>query len=55
MMFTTPEAENTEIPAWKALDTVVRQWAVLSGFEKDQAFYDKLRQISQITRPKWQD
>lgn len=46
---------DPEIPAWKRLDIVTRQWAVLSGFEKDAKFYEKLKEISQKTRPKWQD
>lgn len=52
---TTPEMQENEIPAWKALDEVMRKWAVLSGFEKDAEFYAKMREISQKVRPKYQD
>jgi hypothetical protein len=55
IIFTSAENADPEIPAWKALDEVCRKWATLSGFEKDQNFYEKLREISQKTRPKWQD
>lgn len=55
MMWMHAISEDPEIPAWKSLDIVCRQWAVLSGFEKDEQFYEKLREISQRTRPKWQD
>ena len=41
-------AADPEIPAWKSLDIVVRQWVTMSGFEKDQENYAKLR-------AKWQD
>ena len=33
-----------EIPAWKALDEVIRKWVVMSGLEKDLENYEKLRQ-----------
>lgn len=46
-------AEQNE--PWKALDMVCRKWATMSGFEKDAQFYEKLKEISQKTRPKWQD
>jgi len=39
-----------EIPsdeAWKSLDFVVRKWAALSGFEKDQENYQNLRRLYQ--------
>jgi uncharacterized membrane-anchored protein len=49
------KAEDPEIPAWKSLDIVCRKWAVMSGFEKDQEKYAKLREISLRTRPKWQE
>ena len=48
-------AEDPEIPAWKSLDIVCRKWAVQTLFEKDQEKYAKLRELSKITRPKWQD
>lgn len=32
--------QNSEIPAWKALDEVCRKWAVLSGHEKDLLKYE---------------
>ena len=53
--FLDANAADPEIPAWESLDIVCRKWAVLSGFEKDAIFYAKLREISQKTRPKWQD
>lgn len=28
---------------WKTLDEIVRKWAVLSGYEKDQNFYEELK------------
>lgn len=34
---------DDEIPAWKRLDLVVRKWAVMSAFEKDQENYQKLK------------
>ena len=37
--------QNQEIPAWKALDEVVRKWAVLSGHEKDMAEYEKIQKM----------
>ena len=52
IVFTSEKSDGT---AWKELDEVCRKWAVMSGFEKDSEFYDKLREISQKTRPKWQD
>ena len=48
-------AEDPEIPAWKSLDIVCRKWATMSLYEKDYEKYAKLREISQKTRPKWQD
>ena len=36
--------DDPEIPAWKRLDIVIRKWAVLSGFEKDQDAYQKLKE-----------
>jgi hypothetical protein len=33
-----------DIPGWKLLDDVMRKWAVLSGFEKDQERYAKLKE-----------
>jgi hypothetical protein len=35
------EVDNTEIPAWKSLDLVIRKWAALSGMEKDLSDYQK--------------
>lgn len=32
---------DNETPAWKRLDMVIRQWAVLTGHEKDQEQYEK--------------
>jgi len=39
--------EDGEIPAWKALDIVCRKWATLSGFEKDQSDYQKMKELYQ--------
>ena len=55
IMFMSENEQETEIPAWKALDNVCRKWAAQSNFEKDHEFYEKLREISQKTRPRWQD
>ncbi len=37
-------ADDEEIPAWKRLDIACRKWAILSGFEKDQNAYQKLKE-----------
>jgi hypothetical protein len=29
---------------WKMLETIIRKWAVLSGFEKDYEEYRKLKE-----------
>lgn len=39
------KADDDEIPAWKRLDIVTRKWAVLSGFEKDQVNYAKMKEM----------
>jgi hypothetical protein len=39
------KANDTEIPAWKALDIVVRKWAVLSGMEKDLSDYQMRKEM----------
>lgn len=36
---------DDENPAWKRLDIVTRQWAVLSQFEKDQSDYQKRKEM----------
>jgi hypothetical protein len=38
------KADDEEIPAWKRLDIVTRKWAALSGFEKDQDTYAKMKE-----------
>ena len=38
----TNSEQNSEIPAWKALDEVCRKWAVLSLHEKDLEKYENL-------------
>lgn len=43
LVFSTPEAENQQIPAWKPLDEALRKMAVLSLHEKDLENYEKLR------------
>jgi hypothetical protein len=40
-------ADDEEIPAWKRLDIVIRKWATLSGFEKDQSDYQKMKELYQ--------
>ena len=41
------KADDEEIPAWKRLDIVIRKWATLSAFEKDQEEYQKRKIIYQ--------
>ena len=36
-------ADDEEIPAWKRLDIVIRKWATMTGFEKDQQRYSELQ------------
>ena len=43
MFWQNANAADPEIPAWKSLDIVCRQWAAQSGFEKDQENYQKLK------------
>lgn len=38
-------ADDDEIPAWKRLDIVIRKWAALTGFEKDQSDYQKRKEM----------
>jgi hypothetical protein len=38
-------ADDGEIPAWKALDIVIRKWAVISGLEKDLSDYQKRKEL----------
>jgi hypothetical protein len=42
--FSQPVNSEEAFPAWSLLDGVVRQWVALSGHEKDQENYAKLRQ-----------
>ena len=44
IMWNSAIAEDPEIPAWKSLDIVIRRWAALSGFEKDQSNYQKMKE-----------
>jgi len=37
----TPEVEQEP---WEALDQVIRKWAALTGHEKDQSDYQKMKQ-----------
>ena len=37
-------ADDIELPAWKSIDIVCRKWAILSGFEKDQANYQAIKE-----------
>ena len=43
-MWLDAKSDDEEIPAWKRLDIVTRKWAVLSGFEKDQDSYAKMKE-----------
>jgi hypothetical protein len=38
------KVDDGEIPDWKRLDTVTRQWAALTAFEKDQDSYAKMKE-----------
>jgi len=42
-LWMSAKTEDPELPAWKALDIVTRKWAVMSGFEKDQAKYTEMK------------
>ena len=42
LIFSTPEAENPEIPSWKPLDEALRKMAVLTQHEKDLENYEKI-------------
>ena len=44
-LWMSAKADDEEIPAWKALDIVTRKWAVMSGFEKDQASFLKIKEM----------
>ena len=55
MMWIDENSQNSENPAWKDLENVCKKWAVMSQHEKDEKFYEKLREISLKTRPGWQD
>jgi hypothetical protein len=37
--------DDAEIPAWKRLDLVTRQWAVLSQFEQEQSDFVKMKEF----------
>jgi hypothetical protein len=41
------KADDAEIPAWKSLDIVIRQWATLSAMEKDLSDYQKRKEFYQ--------
>ena len=43
-LWMSAKTDDPEIPAWKALDTVTRKWAVLTGFERDQSNYQKMKE-----------
>jgi len=38
------KVDENEIPAWKRLDIVTRKWATLTGFERDQSNYQKMKE-----------
>ena len=45
------EAENAVFDSkidWNSLDLVIRRWAALSGFEKDQEMYQKLKEYQDL-------
>jgi hypothetical protein len=39
--------EEDELPTWKTLDLVIRQWVALTGHEKDQSNYAKMKEMYQ--------
>jgi hypothetical protein len=39
--------EMAEKYEWKALDNTIRAWVALSGFEKDQSDYQKMKELYQ--------
>jgi len=41
------KSDDGEIPDWKRLDIVMRQWAVMSQFESDQSEYLKMKEMYQ--------
>jgi len=41
------KSDDGEIPDWKRLDIVMRQWAVMSQFESDQSEYLKMKELYQ--------
>ena len=41
-----PDSESENEP-WKELDQVIRKWASLSRFEKDQSDYQKMKELYQ--------
>jgi hypothetical protein len=43
--FTNEEIVGDDVPAWKLLDNVVRQWAVLSQHEKSMNDYETLASV----------
>jgi hypothetical protein len=47
LLWQSANSADPEIPAWKRLDIVTRQWATLTGFEKDQEKYEILRKMYQ--------
>jgi hypothetical protein len=40
-------APEVEQEPWEQLDQVIRKWATLSGFEKDQSDYQKMKELYQ--------
>jgi hypothetical protein len=44
-LWMSAKVDENEIPAWKSLDIVTRQWAVMSGFERDQSNYQKMKEF----------
>jgi uncharacterized membrane-anchored protein len=44
-LWMSAKTDDPEIPAWKALDIVTRQWAVMSQWEKDQSNYAKMKEF----------
>ena len=41
------KVDDSEIPAWKALDIVTRKWAVLTGMENDLSDYQQRKEFYQ--------
>ena len=43
-LFEKTEQEIEKNESWKSLDEAVRKWAVMSQWESDQSYYQKLKE-----------